>query len=54
MIWRDERWQTRVVQGFMNEFGVRQEKVFEDFIPGGWDICPVCVKRSEWEYGASR
>jgi hypothetical protein len=23
-------------------------------IEAGWDICPVCVRRSEVEYGASK
>ena len=54
MIWRDER-----VEDYLASIethgptGVfRQLEPRSRVIAGGWDICPVCVQRSEVEYGA--
>lgn len=55
MIWRDERVEdylasieTHGPAGIFKTLEPRQR-----IIEAGWDICPVCVRRSEVEYGAS-
>jgi len=54
MIWRDER-----VEDYLASIethgpaGVfRRLEPRSRVIAGGWDICPVCVRKSEVEYGA--
>ena len=55
MIWRDERVEdylasieTHGPAGIFKTLEPRQR-----IIQAGWDACPVCVGRSEGEYGAS-
>ena len=49
MIFRKSRTVNRIVK--MMADGVNQEEVRSTVIEGGWDICPVCVKKSEVEFG---
>jgi len=50
MIWREKRTIDRIVT--VKVYGVEQKEVRSTVIEGAWDICPVCVRRSEVEYGA--
>ena len=51
MIYRPTRFGERRVEKLV--FGVAMESFKQFTIPEGWDACPVCVRRSEVEYGAS-
>ena len=48
MIWRPQRTEDRSVTVYL--YGNKVKEIRTDVIPGGWDICPVCVKRSETEW----
>ena len=51
-IWREKRTVDRIVKVMV--FGEEQKEVRSTVIEGAWDICPVCVRRSEVEYGAEK
>jgi hypothetical protein len=53
MIWREEKSiDTTVTRTFYDfyEMQILDVEVEEVQTIGGWDICPVCVKRSETEW----
>ena len=52
MIWREQKTIDRIVKVMV--FGEEQKEVRSTVIEGAWDICPVCVRRSEVEYGAEK
>jgi hypothetical protein len=52
MIWREKRTEKKSVTVYL--YGNKVNEIRTNVIPGGWDICPVCVKRSEVEYGAEK